>query len=686
MTSSEKSKLADQATVQPAPSAAAVEREMAIAFRPVVRGFLFALWLYYGLLTLSYIVIPQDFPVATYAVLFALISGSAIAAGVMHRLARSACRKRTIEFYGLAANAILLGNITVQMALSFEAENLAYFILAMPIFATTCISLRTTLPSIAITIAALLSFVAIHMPEILGEYLFMALAASISAAGMAMLMRGAVFRATTARLEADENRRRAELLAAKSEMLAEKAEALTAQTREMAERDSLTGLVNRFSFFNAFGTAIASRRQPGQAPMLVLIDLDGFKPVNDTYGHSVGDELLGEVARRLSAAAPRQAIVARLGGDEFAILLPHDRIRTSLEEFGRSICAELGQPYVLDSIHAHISASAGLVVCDREDLSIRQWMERGDFAMYHAKRNTRGEAVLFNNRHEAEMQGFGRIDQAMRDGNLNDELSIVFQPQHDLDSGRTYGFEALARWDSPALGAVNPDSFIKVAEASGLIRKVTPVLLAKTLDAVQDWPEHIQVSFNLSGHDLMSPVAVSEILDLVKQSGIAPERIEFEITETAMMADIDQARRSIERMAALGCRLALDDFGAGYSSFSYLHQLPVSKIKIDRSFVVPLLKDPSAGKIIQTIINLGRSLNLDCVVEGVESIVELDRLKTMGARFIQGYIFGQPMQAHSVRSYLAAEGRDTASAPPAEAVEVIEPDRAVAAKRVGRRR
>lgn len=661
MKSSGKNSLAGLITDRTAPSADAVEREMAIAFRPIVRGFLFALCLYYGLLSVSYIAIPQDFPVSTYAVLFILISGSAVAAGVMHRFARTACRKRTIEFYGLAGNAILLGNVTVQMALNFEPENLAYFILAMPVFATVSISLRSTLPSMVITVAAMLTFVQIHMPEMLGEYLFMALAAGISAVGMAMLMRGAVFRATTARLEADENSSRAEALAAKSEMLAEKAEALIVQTREMAEHDSLTGLANRFSFFNAFGTAIASRRRPDQHTMLVLIDLDGFKPVNDTYGHSVGDKLLGEVGRRLCAAAPRQAVVARLGGDEFAILLRRDKIKTSIEDFGRSICVALGQPYLLNSIQANISASAGLVVCDREDLSIRQWMERGDFAMYYAKQNARGDAVLFNQRHETEMQGFGRIDQALRACDLNDELSIVFQPQHDLQSGRTYGFEALARWNSPVLGPVNPDSFIKVAEASGLIRKVTPILLLKTLEMVQDWPEHLHVSFNLSGHDLMSPVAVSEILDLVKQSGIAPQRIEFEITETAMMADIDQARRSIERMTALGCRLALDDFGSGYSSFNYLHQLAVNKIKIDRSFVTPLLKDASASKIIRTIINLGHSLDLDCVVEGVETLAELDLLKSMKARFIQGYIFGKPMAGAQVLVFLEAEAHGVAN-------------------------
>ncbi|WP_417489516.1 putative bifunctional diguanylate cyclase/phosphodiesterase [Maricaulis sp.] len=650
----------EQSRERPQRTTSAVEREMAIAFRPIVRGFLLALGLYYGLLSLAYIAFPpQDYPLWVYGVLFGLISSSAMAAGIMHRLARSACRKRTIEFYGLAGNAILLGNVTIQMALNFEPENLAYFVLAMPVFATVSISLRSTIPSILITVAAMLTFVHIHMPEMLGEYLFMALAAGISAVGMAMLMRGAVLRATTARLDADENSARAEALAAKSEMLALKAEALTAQTREMAERDGLTGLANRLSFFTAFGTALAKVRPDTQTTLLTLIDLDGFRPVNDTYGHATGDLLLCEVAKRLKAAVPRRSVIARLGGDEFAILVRRDQLTTSVEEFGRNLCSQIGEPYELGTVTANLTSSVGLVVCDRVELTIRQTIERCEYALGFAKKHTRGEAVLFTPRHEREMLSMSQVDQALRAADLETELQVFLQPQFDLELNRTYGFEALARWNSAALGPVSPEQFIRVAESSGLIRKITQILLRKTLHLVTSWPEHLHVSFNLSGHDLVSPAAVSDILDLVKHSGIDPARIEFEITETAMMSDIDQARRSIERIAALGCRLALDDFGSGYSSFSYLHQLPVSKIKIDRSFVVPLLKDASASKIIQTIINLGRSLDLDCVVEGVESIAELDILKGMQARFIQGYIFGKPMEARGVLPYLAAEARAT---------------------------
>ncbi|WP_417482999.1 putative bifunctional diguanylate cyclase/phosphodiesterase [Maricaulis sp.] len=636
-----------------------IDSEMAIAFRPIVRGFLISLCVYYGLLTLSYLVFPPtDYPMWEYVGMVTLLSSSSLAACLMYQSSARSSSKHAMEVYNLVASAITLANLAIHMSLHFQAANLVYYILAMPVFAISCVSMRAMIAGAVVTVATMMVFITIHVPSLLVDYLFLALAASFAATGMATLMRRTLLRAIEARMEADANRGKAETFAAK-------ADALARQTRDQAERDPLTGLANRFSFFNVFGTALAGRRTAAQDTILALIDLDGFKPVNDAYGYAVGDQLLGDAGRRILAVVPRRSSVARLGGDEFAILLRRDRLKVSLEEFARRLCASLGEPYIIDNVQANISASVGLVVCDRTDLSIRQLMERGDFALRAAKKTARGEAVMFSARHEKDMLNLGKIDQTLRACPLDTELRVVFQPQYDLEQGQTYGFEALGRWDSPILGPVRPDIFIKAAETTGLIRKITQILLRKTLDAVSQWPEHLHVSFNLSGHDLMSPVSVSEILDLVKQSGIAPNRIEFEITETAMMADIDQARRSIERIAALGCKLALDDFGAGYSNFSYLHQLPVNKIKIDRSFVTPLLKDASASKIIRTIINLGHSLDLDCVIEGVESKAELDLLREMNARYIQGYIFGRPMESSTVATYLDAEAQTAPTAAPA---------------------
>jgi len=239
--------------------------------------------------------------------------------------------------------------------------------------------------------------------------------------------------------------------------------------------------------------------------------------------------------------------------------------------------------------------------------------------------------------------------------NLLDELSVVFQPQVDLTTGRTSGFEALARWNSPCLGNVRPDMFIPAAERSGLISDITVSLLAKALRVAVQWPQPLHISFNLSVRDLHSPQVIAKICQIVCASGIAPERIEFEITETAMLQDFDQALEGLSALKALGVRLALDDFGSGYSSFSYIHRLPVDKIKIDRSFVAQLLKNVQARKIIKTIVELCDNLNSDHVIEGVKTEEELCLLREVNIRCVQGYLFARPMPADEVADYIAGD-------------------------------
>jgi predicted signal transduction protein with EAL and GGDEF domain len=314
--------------------------------------------------------------------------------------------------------------------------------------------------------------------------------------------------------------------------------------------------------------------------------------------------------------------------------------------------------YLLGSVAASISASVGFVRYDG-GLTISQLLERADYALYFAKQNLRGAAVVFNARHENEMRDFSLVDQTLRASDLDRELSIVFQPQVDITENRTVGFEALARWNSAKLGAVRPDIFIKAAERSGLITDITLRLLNKTLEQIVDWPEDIRVSFNLSARDLRSAISLNNICTAVRNSGIDPARIEFEITETAMLTDFAQACDALMVLKRLGCRIAVDDFGSGYSSFSYIHQLPVDKIKIDRSFVTQLVKHGSAVKIIKTIVDLCRNLHLDCVVEGVETQAEMVKLAPVKARYIQGYLFARPMPADAVIAYLDDEDSRT---------------------------
>ena len=532
----------------------------------------------------------------------------------------------------LAVNLLLLANPVTFQLLHFSQGRLIYFFFLAMVFAVTGVRLRVVVPSVAATLFSGTAFAIAHYQVISRDAAGFALLVIPVLVALAIGVRHTLFQAVQARVTA---------------------EILTEEAQALADCDALTGLANRRSFFRAADTAIAGARE-GRPFVLALIDLDGFKPVNDTYGHSVGDELLIAVAQRLREVCGTFGFPARMGGDEFAIVLDGDFDDARIEAFGGELCDSLRETYLLGSVAASISASVGFVRYDA-GLSVSQLLERADYALYFAKQNLRGAPVLFNARHENEMRDFSLVDQTLRSSDLEQELSIVFQPQVDITENRTVGFEALARWNSAKLGAVRPDIFIKAAERSGLITDITLRLLNKTLVQIADWPQDIRVSFNLSARDLRSAISLNNICTAVRSSGVDPARIEFEITETAMLTDFAQACDSLMVLKRLGCRIAVDDFGSGYSSFSYIHQLPVDKIKIDRSFVTQLVKHGSAVKIIKTIVDLCRNLHLDCVIEGVETAAELAKLAPVRARYIQGYLFARPMSADAVMDYLDDE-------------------------------
>jgi len=431
-------------------------------------------------------------------------------------------------------------------------------------------------------------------------------------------------------------------------------ETLSNENLRLANLDSLTELPNRRAFFAHLDQAFRDAQSKGTRLALGIIDLDGFKPVNDLYGHMMGDRLLIEVAARLLDVRPPSDafFLARLGGDEFAYIVADVTDDNSLIVLGDEIAALLRTPFVLPEATVQISGSVGITVYPEMAASAEQLFERADYALYHGKSARRGGAVLFSADHEAQINSDARIEQALKLADFEKEMAVVFQPIVDIRSQATVGFEALARWTSPTLGRVSPAQFIPIAERAGIIGSLTRPLLRKALAAAIQWSDDIRLSFNLSAHDLNSSEGVLAIVGLIESSGFDARRLDFEITETAFTHDFEQVQRSVEMLRLLGCGISLDDFGTGYSSLSRLHALPLTKIKIDRSFVTGLHKTPASLKIVRSLLALSRDMGLDCVVEGVETREEMDALRKLGGLMVQGYFYSPPIAESEVLPFL----------------------------------
>lgn len=431
------------------------------------------------------------------------------------------------------------------------------------------------------------------------------------------------------------------------------------ENRELAIRDPLTGLPNRRWFFAELASAVEGARDGRHAhPVVAVIDLDGFKPVNDLHGHTAGDRILIEVAQRLTWHGGEHLRIARLGGDEFAMILTNVRNRDEAQTVGEAICNDLGQRYAMGDFSAQVNASLGLSLIAAPDCTGGALYEQADYALNYAKRSARGEVTFFNQDHAREIRDTSLIDQTLRSADLHGELHLNYQPIVDGRTGRIIAFEALGRWNSPRLGPIPPGIFIGAAERSGRISIITIELLTQMLRDMGRWPEHIGLSFNLSVHDICSPDTMARIAALIASSGHAPQRIDFELTETSIMHDFEQARRALLALKTLGCGIALDDFGTGYSSLGYVHQLPLDKIKVDRSFVTDIGRDPVRLALTRSIMGLCDNLGLDCVVEGIEDVEQRDLLGRMGAPLMQGYLFGKPKSLRGALAMLDAEGSD----------------------------
>lgn len=438
--------------------------------------------------------------------------------------------------------------------------------------------------------------------------------------------------------------------------------ALTEQNREMrrlsdenlrlANMDSLTLLPNRRSFFDVLQRAFERAEDGGTRLSVGVLDLDGFKPVNDLYGHAAGDRVLMEIGRRLMALTRTDVSVYRLGGDEFAVIHQGPHEEDELRQLGEAICEAVAQSVDVGNATVNVTASVGFAVHPEIGNSAQDLYERADYALYNAKRTQRGGIVMFNTAQALTLSRYRLVEEALLAADLERELTLVFQPIFDVSDDVIVGFEALARWTSPTIGRVSPAEFIPIAEHSGRIGLITRHLLHTALSEAATWPGDTFLSFNLSPHDLATPESILRIIAVVEESGFDPKRINFEITETAVTRDFAQATKSIDLLRLMGSGISLDDFGTGYSSLNHVHKLPLSKIKIDGSFVSQIDSRPASYKIVKSVLALCEDMGLEAIVEGVETEAELKVLKDLGVEVVQGFHFSKPVDMDMARKML----------------------------------
>lgn len=421
----------------------------------------------------------------------------------------------------------------------------------------------------------------------------------------------------------------------------------------LAQHDTLTGLSNRRGFAVQLEADLRLRTTGPDTLILGLVDLDGFKSVNDVYGHGAGDLLLRKAARRMQQILPKGTFLARLGGDEFGLITHFDANENEIRALGHSICAALKQPFFLKEGVARISGSIGFTVARADDVDMSALVERADYALNYSKEHSMGEPVLFSNHHERAIEHARELERIMINAHFEDELDIMFQPIVNPVSGAILGMESLARWNSTMAGTVPPSDFIHLAEKLGKINEITQVVLKKTLHVAREWPSDIFISVNLSAMDVASDEAANRLIKTVHASGVPPQRLVFELTETMLMQEFDRTNAILDRFRALGIGIALDDFGTGYSSLSYLQHMKIDRLKIDRAFIADIDTNATSQQVLDGIIQLCANLNIDCIVEGVETESQRKIITQSGAMLAQGYYFARPVPNSELQALLS---------------------------------
>jgi diguanylate cyclase (GGDEF)-like protein len=422
------------------------------------------------------------------------------------------------------------------------------------------------------------------------------------------------------------------------------------QLAHMALHDHLTGLPNRSLFDDRLEHALQRRRDSQRGVAVLFIDVDGFKRINDSLGHSAGDAALREAAVRIRSAVRPHDTVARLGGDEFTVLC-EDLDGDGALSIGGRIVEALARPLAIDDSDVVLRASVGVAVARREDMRPEELLRRSDDAMYQAKARGGGRPQLYapgGGRHRGghDLQ----LESALRHA-IPTELVAHYQPVVAVDGAQLVGAEALARWQHPSRGLIPPADFIAMAEQTGLIVPLWTWMLEQACRECALW-DGLRVSVNVSGRQVAEGSLVASVTRALEGSGLPPERLQLELTETVLMDDVDGHVAVMRDLKTLGISLALDDFGKGYSSLSYLHRFPIDRIKIDRDFVRGLPDSRADRAIISAVLSFARALDMEVVAEGVETQQHVDALRELGCAYAQGFFFHRPMEAARISSLL----------------------------------